>query len=141
MIGARDYGASWKEGLVTDLVVGSEEFVKRVRQLIRGDRNEQKPVRQLESVPVSWQSITEAVAKVWREPWETASQRHGNPAREVAMLIGRRYAGMSLRQIGDAIGDLSYPAVSDALRRTTKSLQKDRSLQKRRKRVLDYLNL
>jgi hypothetical protein len=30
------------------------------------------------------------------------------------MLIGRRYAGMSLRQIGEAIGQLSYPAVSDA---------------------------
>jgi putative transposase len=141
MIGAGDFGASWKEGLATELVVGTEDFVKRVRQMIKGDRNEQKPVRQLEGEPVSWQSITEAVAKVWREPWEMASRRHGDPAREVAMLIGRRYAGMRLRQIGDAIGGLSYPAVSDAVRRTAERLQKDRSLQKSLKRVLDYLNL
>ena len=141
MLGAGDFGAGWRETLVTNLVLGSEDFIKRVRRLIKGDRNEQKPLRQLESVPVSWPDITEAVAKVWGEPWETASRRHGDPAREVAMLIGRRYGGMSLRQIGEAIGELSYPAVSDAVRRTTGRLAKDRSLQRRFKQVLHYLNL
>jgi putative transposase len=140
-IGAGDFGVSWKEGLCTELVLGSEGFVKKVRQLAKGDRHEQKPIRQLESLPVSWQNITEAVAKVWREPWEAASQRHGDPAREIAMLIGRQYAGMSLRQIGEAIGDLSYPAVSDAIRRTTARLGRNHSLQKRLKRALRYLNL
>jgi chromosomal replication initiation ATPase DnaA len=57
------------------------------------------------------------------------------------MLISRRYTGMSLRQIGEAIGDLSYPAVSDAVRRITARLEKDRSLQKKPKQVLYYLNL
>ena len=57
------------------------------------------------------------------------------------MVIGRRYAGMSLRQIGEAIGELSYPAVSDAVRRTISRLDKDRSLQKKLKRVLNDLNL
>jgi putative transposase len=141
MIGAGDFGVDWKETLATELALGSEDFVKSVRQLIKGNRNEQTPVRQLESMAIRWQSITEAVAKVWKEPWERASRRHGDPAREVAMLIARRYAGMSLRQIGEAIGQLSYPAVSDAVRRTTRRLEKDRSLQRRLKRVLHYLNL
>jgi hypothetical protein len=57
------------------------------------------------------------------------------------MLIGCRYAGMSLRQFEDAIGGLSYPAVSDAVRRITERVQVDRPLQKRLKRALDYLNL
>jgi hypothetical protein len=83
--------------------------VKKIRQLIKGDRNEQKPVRELEVLPVSWQNVTEAVAKVWGDPWETASRRHGDPARGIAMLVGRQFAGMSLRQIGEAIGSLSYP--------------------------------
>jgi hypothetical protein len=48
---------------------------------------------------------------------------------------------MSLRQIEEAIGNVSYPAVSDAVRRTTARLIKDHSLQKRLKRVLHYLNL
>jgi putative transposase len=141
MLGTGEFGVGWKETLVTELALGSEDFVNRVRRLIKGDRNEQKPVRQLERVLVNWQAITEGVTKVWREPWESASRRHGDPAREVAMVIGRRYAGMSLRQIGEAIGELSYPAVSDAVRRTIRRLDKDRSLQKKLKRVLHYLNL
>ncbi len=139
--GVGDFGTNWKEGLATELAVGSEGFVKKIRQLIKGDRNEQRPVRQLESPPVSWQNIIAAVGKVWGEPWEMASRRHGDPAREIAMLIGRHYGGMSLRQIGEAIGNLSYPAVSDGVRRTSARLRKDHSLQKRLKRVLHYLNL
>ena len=141
MIGAGDFGLGWKETLITELALGKEEFVEKVRRLIKGDRNEQRPVRQLEALTLSWQSITEAVARVWKEPWETASRRHGDPAREVAMLIGRRYAGMSLRQIGEAMGKLSYPAVSDAVRRTIRRLETDRLLQKKTKQVLSYLNL
>jgi hypothetical protein len=45
------------------------------------------------------------------------------------------------RQIGDVIGSLSYPAVSDAVRRTTARLERDDSLQKRLRRVLRPLNL
>ncbi len=140
-IGAGDFGTGWKKELAAELVLGSENFAKKVRQITKGNRNEQKPVRRLERMPMSWATITGAVAKVWREPWEVASQRHGDPARELAMLIGRRHVGMSLRQIGEAIGGLSYPAVSDAVRRTTKRLEKDRSLQKDLKRILRYLNL
>jgi hypothetical protein len=65
MIGASDFGTGWKDRLTSELALGSEDFVKCVRQLIKGDRNEQKPIRQLEeSMPISWQ----AVAKVWGEP-------------------------------------------------------------------------
>jgi hypothetical protein len=61
----------------------------------------------------------------------SSSRRHGDPAREIAMLSDREYAGMRLRQIGDAIWGLSYPAVSDAGPRITERVQVDRSLQKR----------
>jgi hypothetical protein len=44
------------------------------------------------------------------------------------MLMGHRYAGMSLRLIGDAIGELTYPDASEAVRRTIERLQEDRSL-------------
>ena len=79
MLGTGEFGVGWKETLVTELALGSEDFVNRVRRLIKGDRNEQKPVRQLERVPINWQAITEGVTKVWREPWERARRRHGDP--------------------------------------------------------------
>jgi Arc/MetJ-type ribon-helix-helix transcriptional regulator len=55
------------------------------------------------------------------------------------MLIARRYGGMSLREIGEAVGGLQYPAVSDAVRRTSARLETDRALEKRFKKALQNL--
>jgi hypothetical protein len=81
--------------------------------MLKGDRTEQKSLRALEKPLLDWDRIIAAIEKLWGEPWEKISQRHGDPGRELAMLIAQRYGGMSLRQIGDTVGGLRYPAVSD----------------------------
>jgi hypothetical protein len=67
----------------------------------KSDRLEQKPLRALEDPPVDWGKIAAAIEKLWGEPWKKISQHHGDPGRELAMLIARRFAGMSLREIGE----------------------------------------
>jgi REP element-mobilizing transposase RayT len=140
-IGAGDLGVTWKEKLAGDLVLGGEDFVIKVRELAKGDRLEQKSLRALEKPPVNWESIVAAIEKLWGEPWDEIRQRHGDPGRELAMLIAQRYAGMRLREIGDAVGGLRYPAVSDAVRRTSARLETDRALGKRLKRLRKILKL
>jgi hypothetical protein len=140
-IGAGDLGVTWKEKLAGELVLGGEDFVAKVRELAKGDRLEQKSLRALEKPPVNWESIIAAVEKLWGEPWEKISQRYGDPGRELAMLIARRYGGKSLREIGDAVGGLEYPAVSDAVRRTSARLETDRVLEKRFERLRKILKL
>jgi putative transposase len=140
-MGAGELGTSWKESLAGDLVLGGKDFVERVRKLLAGDRNEQKPLREMEKPPVDWESITAVIEKLWKKSWKEVSDRHGDPGRELAMLIARRYGGMSLREIGEAVGGLQYPAVSDAVRRTSARLETDRALQKRFKRLCKILRL
>jgi putative transposase len=146
-IGAGDLGIVWKEKLAGDLilagdlVLGGNDFVAKVREMLRGDRAEQKSLRELENPQVGWETIKAAVEKLWGERWEEISQRYGDPGRELAMLIARRFGGQSLRQIGEAVGGLRYPAVSDALRRTSGKLETDRELQKKYKKLLKILNL
>jgi putative transposase len=140
-MGAGELGTSWKESLAGDLVLGGKDFVERVRKLLAGDRNEQKPLREMEKPPVDWESITAVIEKLWKKSWKEVSCRHGDPGRELAMLIARRYGGMSLREIGEAVGGLQYPAVSDAVRRTSARLETDRALQKRFKRLCKILRL
>jgi hypothetical protein len=140
-IGAGDLGVTWKEKLAGDLVLGGEDFAAKIRELAKGDRLEQKSLRALEKPPVNWESIIAAIEKLWGEPWDKIRQRHGDPGRELAMLIAQRYAGMRLREIGDAVGGLRYPAVSDAVRRTSARLETDRALQKRLKRLCKILKL
>jgi putative transposase len=140
-IGTGDLGIGWKEKLAGDLILGGKDFVAKVRGMLKGDRTEQKSLRALEKPPIDWERIIAVIEKLWDEPWEEISQRHGDPGRELAMLIARRYGGMSLREIGEAVGGLQYPAVSDAVRRTSARLETDRALEKRFKRLCKILKL
>ena len=140
-IGAGDLGTAWKERLAGDLILGGKDFVEKVRTMLKGNRSEQKPLRALEKPPAHWDQITAAVEKLWEEPWEAVSQRHGDPGRELAMLIARRYGGMSLSEIGEAVGGLAYPAVSDAVRRISARMKVDRALERRYKGLCKVLKL
>jgi hypothetical protein len=119
---SNDLGSNWKEQLIAGLGIGGEVFVEKVRRLMTGDRNEQTALRALEKPPLEWAQITAAVEKAWGESWEVVSERHGDPARGVAMLIAREHSGMTLREIGQKLDGMSYAAVSDAVRRTRKRL-------------------
>jgi putative transposase len=141
MIGAGNLGISWKEKLAGDLVLGGSDFVAKVRKMLKGDRSEQKSLRALETPPVDWTRIVAAIEKLWKEPWEIISHRHGDPGRGLAMLIARRYGGMSLRETGAAVGGLQYPAVSDAVRRISARLETDPDLEKRFQKVCKILKL
>ena len=141
MMGAGDLGTSWKESLAGDLILGGEDFVEKVRKMSAGNRNEQKPLREMEKPPVDWERIISVIEKLWKEPWKQVSGRYGDPGRELAMLIARRYGGMSLREIGEAVGGLQYPAVSDAVRRTSARLETDQALAKKYKTLCKILKL
>ncbi|HYY27551.1 MAG TPA: transposase [Chthoniobacterales bacterium] len=141
MIGAGDLGISWKERLAGDLVLGGKDFVENIRKMLAGDRNEQKSLRKMEKPPVDWEKITSAIEKLWRKPWKEVSGLHGDPGRELAMLIAQRFGGMSLREIGKAVGGLRYPAVSDAIRRTSARLETDGVLERKFKRLRNILKL
>jgi REP element-mobilizing transposase RayT len=136
-----DLGIAWKERPAGDLILGGKDFVAKVRKMLKGDHPDQASFRALERPPVDWERIVAAIEKLWGESWEEVSQRHGDPGRELAMLVARRYGGMSLREIGEAVGGLQYPAVSDAVRRTSARLEMDRALGKRFKRLRTILNL
>jgi putative transposase len=140
-IAGGDLRLDWKEKLAGDLIMGGQHFVGKVRKMLKGNRTEQKQLRALEKPPVDWAMIVSAIEKLWSEPWADVSQRHGDPGRELAMLIARRYAGMSLREIGEAVRGLQYPAVSDAIRRTSARLENDRGLGKKFNRLLKFLKL
>ena len=137
---AGDLGIGWKEKLAGDLILGGKDFVAKVRGMLKGDRTEQKSLRALEKPPIDWERIIAVITGAfWDIRGRRMDEHFGDPGRELAMLIARRYGGMSLREIGEAVGGLQYPAVSDAVRRTSARLETDRALEKRFKRLCKIL--
>lgn len=132
---------SWKESVKASVLHGPEKFVMAMLAELKGDRREQRAIREKERLGLEWPKILEAIATVWKEPWEVISVRRGNGAVGLAYYLGQRHAGITLRQLGRHMGEVEYPAVSVAIARFEKRLKTDRSLQKRLKQVIKLLNV
>jgi len=96
--------------LLGGLVLGSEAFLKQIRQELKGDRREQPELRRLQG-PASWEAIVSAVEQVKGERWQEFHLRHGDWGREAALWLGRRAGRLSLRELGESVG-MDYAAVS-----------------------------
>src|SRR5262249_8213582 len=127
----------WKKEVKAVLLLGSEQFVDRMKGLLKGDRREQTTLRQARTKVLSGEQITQAVAKAW----EIAKQAHGRRELAAALHVGRHYSDYSLRELGQLAGAMEYPAVTMAIRRFEKRLQVDKTLTRRLKQVLKMLQV
>jgi REP element-mobilizing transposase RayT len=117
------------ERLEAGVVLGGARFVERMRRQLRGDAREQPQLRQMQSRP-SWEQVVAAVEKVKGERWESFRDRYGDWGRDLALYVGRRRAGLRLRELAQAAGGLDYGSAAGAVQRFTRRLPTDRSLRK-----------
>ena len=136
-----DWGTDWKDKISASLLLGSEMFVRQMVRRLKGNRHEQRGLRQSERIGPDWKTICTAVSKVWKEDWETLAAKRGNGALPAAWYLARNFAGMRLAELGSASGDTAYSAVSVAISRFEKRLQVDRDLQRRINAVRAILRL
>ena len=134
-----DWETDWKDKISASLLLGSETFVRQMVRQLKGNRHEQRGLRQSERIGPDWKTICTAVSKVWKEDWETLAARRGNGALHGAWHLARNFAGMRLAELGSASGDTAYSAVSMAISRFEKRLKVDRDLQRRIKTVRKIL--
>jgi hypothetical protein len=128
------------EQLEGRLVLGTRRFMDEVRKQIRGSDREQPQRRALARRP-TWEQVVKSVEKARGEPWARFRDRHGDWGRELAMYLGRKAAGLPLRQLGSAVGGLDYAAVSVAVKRFEQRLIQDKKLRKTVATVEQMLNV
>jgi chromosomal replication initiation ATPase DnaA len=90
---------------------------------------------------LSWKEITQAVANAWGTEWELAKEAHRSGVLAAALYVSRHYSDHSLREFGQLVGGMQYPAVTMAIRRFEKRLPLDKRLVKRLNRVLKMLQV
>jgi putative transposase len=126
---------SWKESVKASVLHGAQEFVTKMLEELKGDRREQREIRQKERLRLEWPRIVAAISEIWKAPWEEVSRTRGNGAVGLAFFLGQRHAGMTLRELGRHMGEVEYPAVSAAIKRFRERLTNDRSLRRKVKQV------
>ncbi len=118
----------WEE-VKWGLVLGGEVVEKRVRKVIAGDREEQKAIREMEE-GWNWDEVVKKVEEKKGEEWTEFSQRHGDWGRDLVLLLMRERGRMGLKQMAEKVGMTGERAISTALRRLRKKMEKDDGLRK-----------
>ena len=114
------------EGLKGQLALGSQEFASKLKTWVKRVSREQPARRHLtSSVPVT--TIVRLVEQKRGESWETFAQCHGDWGRELVLYLARKRSGLTLRQIGEALGEKQYKTVGKAVQRFEASLAHDRA--------------
>ena len=128
------------EETVIEGYLGSREALEKLREKLRGNRREQKGLRQLQGA-IPWEKIVKTVERLEGKGWSELCGAHGNPGRDLGLLAGRLRGGLGLRELGEKAGGLDYPAVSVALKRLGTRLKTNQKLKRKWENLAKMLNV
>jgi REP element-mobilizing transposase RayT len=114
---------------------GFEKLKKKLK--IQGNQKEQKGVRPLEGL-LPWERIVKAVEKMEGMSWEKICGSWGNAGRDLGLVLGRRYGGLSLKELGRRSGGMSYAAVAQALKRMESRAKEEKAV---REKLLELVKM
>jgi len=122
------------EDLYGQVVLGGEEFIDKVKGLLKGKRmgTEIAQRRRLGESPQP-ATVIKAVAKAFKVTEEriTAKGKRDGTARKVALYLVQRYSGLSNDEIGELFGAIHYSAVSKAAARLREEMKRNKELSER----------
>ena len=106
--------------------------------MLRPDPESSQALQAARREAIGFETIVEAVAKEFGEPWEELSVRHGHPARALAIVLCRHHTSLTLSEIGARLGGSDYAAVSQAQKRMEKKLRHDPALAVSARRIAKH---
>ncbi len=75
------------------------------------------------------------------EAWADFSNRHGDLGRDLVIYLARKRTGLTLKEIGEALGGLEYKTTGKAVQRFEASLANNGKRRKLARSLLDQLSL
>jgi hypothetical protein len=124
----------FKERLADGFALGTKTFRERVRQAGK-DGREIAGTRKLRPL-VSLGHVVGVVERLRDEKRLLFMTRHGDWARPLLLWAARRCTGMTLREIGMAVGGMDYTAVAMAVKRCEQKAKKDANLRRLMKQAM-----
>ena len=119
------------------LVLGGEGFARKVQETLKVGR--ESSGRRAVRGRRSWGEVVRAVEQVRGEKWEAFASRRGDPGLALALYVGRRCTGLTLRALGEAAGGMDYNAVGMAISRLERRLSREGPLRRMAERILDEM--
>lgn len=110
------------ERLVAGAVLGTTDFVDRIKSLARGISKEVPRVGSwTDRIP--WERIVAAVEAEHGGRWEEFRDTYGDWGRDAALYLGRRQGRMALRELAERAGGLGIAATGQAVSRVGRAVK------------------
>lgn len=129
------------KNLYGQVVLGGEEFIGKIKGMLKGRRLPQEIVERKRFVESpSPMEVVGVVSEVFRvNPEEILDRRKSrHRARKVAIYFCQRYTGLSNEAIGKLFGGIHYSAVSKVTNRMREEMLKDKKLSEVVDRVISH---
>jgi len=121
--------------------IGSAEFGRRVRTWAAGKElqgiSNSREVRR--RVPVG--EVRAMVEKLKGEPWETFVGRRGDKGLALFLWCARRVSGLTLHELGEAVGGMKIAAVSKAISRLERQAVEESNIRAMQQRLTKMSNV
>jgi hypothetical protein len=115
------------ERLRDGVAIGSARFLAQVKSAL-GEGPREATGKRARRKLVAFCRIAECLCKLRKQPWEELASLRGDPALPLAMWAARRYSGLTLREVGEAVGGKDCAAVSMAIKRLEQRMATERTL-------------
>ena len=122
------------------VALGSQEFLKKVKGWV-GRVTKEQPDRKQVLKRVTVVEVVKLVERKRGEEWAEFSNRHGDWGRELVLYLARQRSGLTLGEIGLALGIKEYKTVGRAVQRFAAAISRDQAKRRLAKECLNELSL
>ena len=116
------------------VAIGTGAFGRRVRSLVEDEESAFENARALRR-RATVAEVREAVEAVRGQSWDEFSAVRGDWGKPLFLWAVRKHCGLTLRETGEAAGQMSPRAVDIAISRWRKRTETDRALRSKQKEV------
>ncbi len=117
----------YRERLKDGIALGAEKFLKQIKAMAKGGGREIKG-KQVLRRRAAFEDVIKAVEDVKGEKYGDYAERRGDWGKPLVLLMARMYCGMTLKEIGSAVGGMDYAAVQIKIKRFEKRAEKSPDL-------------
>lgn len=128
------------ESLGNQIALGSRAFLEKVKTWV-GRVTKEQPDRKQVLKRATVEAVVSMVEKKRGQKWSEFSNRHGDWGRELVLYLARQRSGLTLQEIGTALGIAEYKTVGKAVQRFTIALSRDGAKRQLTKECLNELSL
>ncbi|MDY7030430.1 MAG: transposase [Thermodesulfobacteriota bacterium] len=125
------------------MILGGTRFIKEALSIFKEEDLNKEDIAHRRALRAAYrfEEIIESICMSLDIPQQDLLSRKNKEQRNIAIYLLKKYTGLTNRQIGQQLGNISYSAVAKVYQRFSEELRKDKALKKKVEGIISNLSL